>query len=41
MIYESQKQKMKKYRHVIAALISQSIGYFYRIFYAADGFECD
>lgn len=28
MLYESDKKKMKKYRHVIAALISQSIGYF-------------
>lgn len=28
MIYDSQKQKLKKYRHLIAALISYSIGYF-------------
>lgn len=28
MIYESQKKKLKKYRHIIAALISYSIGYF-------------
>ena len=28
MLYESDKKKMKKYRHLIAALISQSIGYF-------------
>ena len=28
MIYESEKQKMKKYRHLIAALISYSLGYF-------------
>lgn len=28
MIYDSQKKKLKKYRHLIAALISQSIGYF-------------
>ena len=28
MIYESQKKKLKKYRHLIAALISYSIGYF-------------
>ena len=28
MIYDSDKKKLKKYRHIIAALISQSIGYF-------------
>ena len=28
MLYESDKKKLKKYRHLIAALISQSIGYF-------------
>ena len=28
MIYESKKKKLKKYRHLIAALISYSIGYF-------------
>ena len=28
MIYDSQKKKLKKYRHLIAALISYSIGYF-------------
>lgn len=28
MIYDSQKKNLKKYRHLIAALISQSIGYF-------------
>ena len=28
MIYYSDKKKLKKYRHLIAALISQSIGYF-------------
>ena len=28
MIHESQKQKLKKYRHLISSLISYSIGYF-------------
>lgn len=28
MIYESQKKELKKYRHIIAALIAQSEGYF-------------
>ena len=28
MLYDSQKKNLKKYRHLIAALISQSIGYF-------------
>ncbi len=28
MIYEKNKENLKKYRHLIAALISQSIGYF-------------
>ena len=28
MLYDSDKKKLKKYRHLIAALISQSIGYF-------------
>lgn len=28
MIYESQKAELKKYRHIIAALIAQSEGYF-------------
>lgn len=28
MLYKSDKKKMKKYRHIIAALISYSIGYF-------------
>lgn len=28
MLYESDKKNLKKYRHLIAALISQSIGYF-------------
>ena len=28
MIYDSQKEELRKYRHVIAALITQSEGYF-------------
>ena len=28
MIYESQKKELRKYRHIIAALIAQSEGYF-------------
>ena len=28
MIYESQKDELKKYRHIVAALIAQSGGYF-------------
>ena len=28
MLYDSDKQKLKKYRHLIAALIDFSIGYF-------------
>ena len=28
MIYESQKKELRKYRHIIAALIAQSGGYF-------------
>ena len=28
MIYKSQKKELRKYRHVIAALIAQSEGYF-------------
>ena len=28
MIYEFQKKELKKYRHIIAALIAQSEGYF-------------
>ncbi len=28
MLYDSHKKKLKKYRHLIAALISYSIGYF-------------
>ena len=28
MIYEFQKKELRKYRHIIAALIAQSEGYF-------------
>lgn len=38
MIYESQKKELRKYRHIIAALIAQSEGYFTPL-YALEAIE--
>ena len=49
MIYEFQKKELKKYRHIIAALIAQSEGYFtplyaleaIKAYKKKESFECE